>query len=288
MLKIVAWNTQGDKWNSLMNDRIAPLLQNGTDDVLGLTCESGWGPWVEKTNVSACDLYPLEGTFRWQTPAPQSLFVQGMRDQIEHNRNVHVGWIPWVPYPSAINDSARTNSRCSMGVTWLPTRSSQQSFGMNWHVFRDQIPYPAKRPYVRFTVKRGDNPCFVVIFAHLISGWPTEATRDVTAIFTIVRAMVPEGMPALLLGDLNIDLLTQIQLDRLTRALPAKWRLLRTSRATHRSEASGRESELDFGVLYDPHQHYAQARAMWGPQWKTATNGSDHAVVTYEITIVSE
>jgi hypothetical protein len=55
---------------------------------------------------------------------------------------------------------------------------------------------------------------------------------------------------------------------------------LRTQQATHQSG-----SELDFAVLYDPNNQYASARAVWGPQWKTPTNGSDHAVVTYEITV---
>jgi hypothetical protein len=56
------------------------------------------------------------------------------------------------------------------------------------------------------------------------------------------------------------------------------WRILRTGAATH-----DKGGELDYALLYDPYGAYRAATVTNVLAAKTGNNGSDHAVLRYQI-----
>lgn len=278
MLKVISWNTQGAKWDSVWNDRIVPLLDQ--HDILVLVCESGWPPWIQDHNVIQAVPYPYNSQQKWFQKPDASAFATAFGALQENNRNAHAYWVPWVQSFQEINASASTNSRCSMGVIWIPQRRVR-TLTLSISVTGAKPDYPAKRPYVRCAIQAAGQTLLTVVFAHLISGWPSEATRDVKFIADAMRDSVPQSTSIMLVGDLNINLLLNQQRGRFDTVLANNGlKLYNTGQPTQQSGG-----ELDACVFYDANNQYQNVAVNWGPQWKQPGNASDHAVISYDVNI---
>lgn len=279
-MRIISWNTQGDKWDSVYTDRVAPYrMANPASDLLLLTCEAGWAPWVKRQTVSRNRVYDIKAVSQtgWGKPGMHTPFTDGMNAIIQADRSATAGWVPWVKIPAAVDEQSRTNSRCSLGYAWVPGNrttnrlllDSVDTFQIDDRKFR--------RPFVRVFLKTaGSNvPTLSICFVHLYSGNANVATVDYQWIVDAMTEMSLTTIPTLFVGDMNIDLLT-VAPPPLPNA--NQWRILRTHQATHQSG-----SELDFAILFDPKGSFRHPAAVFGPGWKTMTNGSDHAVVSYDL-----
>lgn len=220
--------------------------------------ESGWAPWVSDGDVYLNDIYDFSTRFNWfdQASLNTSAFCQG----IHAARNRHAMWVPWVKNLNAM----KTNSRCSLGAATLLTSLQLQ----------DRISFESVsciRPVLRLTFGQGRITKIVILNVHLNSSYVANYGLD-----GLVRALstfIQEGTPALIVGDMNIDLLANPQ-----NPPNNKWRILNINAATQQSGG-----ELDWGLLYDPNNHYANATAQLIAQFKTPTNPSDHSVLCYNI-----
>ena len=271
-MKLIAWNTQGDKWDALWQYQIAPDLANGTE-TLALTVESGWAPWVHDGDVQIDKVYWWGSDDRLTVQPPYGdIFDQGV--DAARRGAVKPFWIPWAAHLEA----DRTNSRCSMGGAWL----GKPAHFLDIQPWQDQWSGKLlSRSAIQLTISTPTGgfgqrvPLLQVTLIHLVSGWPQGARRQLDDLRTLIRQVSPPNFPWLIVGDFNINL-TGVADAAL--GLPGGWRVLRTYQQTHEGG-----SELDYGVIYDPQDLLHNARVWRRPLWKTATNQSDHAVIYYDI-----
>lgn len=265
-MRLVVWNSQGAKWDQLwtyVNGAInghAGLGIVGTEaNVIGLVAESGWAPWVPGGSVSINSPYPFDSS-----TGNGGAFCTGVASR-RQNKAV---WIPWV----GNLDAMKTNTRCSLGGV-----SACNSRIVNLEVM-PMIDW-MKRPVVRVSIGKnqgnGTTIEFTILMVHLISGVPFKAQDEINALTTAARQMIPEGTAALIVGDMNINLLTTAV------ALPAGWRGVRSGVATQQSGG-----ELDYGLLYDPKNIYGGAAVRVLEQYKTGGNLSDHSAMMFNIPLV--
>jgi hypothetical protein len=130
------------------------------------------------------------------------------------------------------------------------------------------------RPVFCYSVVRPSRtPELSVFLVHLVSGWPDGAQAEMNALISVIGTLIPQNTAAVIVGDMNINLLT----TALT--LPANWYLLRTGVATQQSGG-----ELDYALLFDPTRIYQPtATVAILQQFKTGNNQSDHSVLQYTI-----
>lgn len=257
-MQLVVWNSQGKKWDAFWTNYINPLATAiRPQDVMGLLVESGWAPWVTPGTVKINTLYPLTREQQWYSivGARRSVFCQGVLAK----RKRYAMWVPWVANLNAF----KTNTRCSMGGVLV-------SATRNLRTYRS-IEFPHhKRPVIRMEIARVDDVQFTVFLVHLISGYPSRAQNELNELADTISASVPEGTPAIVLGDMNIDLL-KVNLE-----VPDKWRIISTGVPTQK-----RGGELDWALLYDPLGSLRAATATVVQQY--VLNGSDHSVLRYDI-----
>lgn len=266
-MDLTVWNSQGGaegndpfgRWNVMWTNWITPRITPQNDDVLGLTIEAGWAPWIKSDEVSLNQVYPLDiDSTRYNVvTAGTSAFCQG----VESSRRRWAYWVPWVGNLNAMN----TNSRCSMGGLILPKFSQLSG--------TDRFEFPGhKRPVIRVQLSRANTTNMSVFLVHLISGYWKKANDEMADLTSQMSTLIPESTPAVVVGDMNLDLQT------ITLTLPDKWRILKTGVATQQSGG-----ELDYALLYDPTGKFPGASAAVVQQYKSGTNGSDHSVMRYSV-----
>lgn len=253
-MKLIAWNSQGAKWDDFWTNWLWPAR---ADNVIGVLEEAGWAPWVPNQEVRINNVYWFDST---KVIRGNSTLCDGLYDARKP-----AFWIPWAKNL----DGIKTNSRCSMGgVSLLMNYNVNEVCTLKDEAFE-------LRPTVRVRIAKGDTPVFTILFVHLISGFPKGATIQLEPLIAHMSQMIPQGTPAIIVGDMNIDLLTQP-----IAPLPEKWRMRRTGVATQQSGG-----ELDWGLLYDPNNQLGATTATVLTQFKTGPNGSDHSVIGYDIPI---
>ena len=277
-MKVVTWNSRGDQWSVFWNHFISPNLDEmQTEDVIGALVEASWAPWmvpnqgydVDVSNSSVYEFMWREGDAQYKDGSTNS-FCTGIHGAAGRSAI----WVPW-----ATRWSDTTNSRCSMGAACCLVNRQRGSAWRYKNISGLKLQTELWRPAVRIdTTPNGKDVDFSVFFVHLVSGWRAGARDELFAIFSAIKGAVPQGNPALLVGDMNIDI-TGTTTAVVNTALPAGWRTLRTGGATQQSGG-----ELDYGFLYDPKGRYANMAAP-AVQCRYATypNDSDHSVLLYTI-----
>lgn len=264
-MKVVVWNSQGSKWNTAFTSFTAPAVAAmPRDDVVLMLVEAGWAPWVASGDVTLNALYPLESDLTWYdaAAAAASPFCVG----IQQSRRYRATWVPWVKNLDAL----KTNSRCSMGSAVFP--NALQVAPMEVGEFEG-----FSRPVIRMRFGKGNrslNVSFTILLVHMISGYQWLAEQQLVDVMTRMSQLIPQGSSALIVGDMNVNLLAAGKMNN----LPAKWSILRTGVATQQSGG-----ELDYGLLYDANSQLGTSAAAIVQQYKTGNNGSDHSVLMYTI-----
>ena len=260
-MELIVWNSQGGKWDTLWSNYILPRIIGSTDDdVSAYVVESGWAPWVSSGDVSINTRYSFDSraTYFDKSSLATSNFCHG----VNVKRGRRAIWVPWVKNL----DAMKTNTRCSMGIFSRSGPGLVHVFGVKkGRVFQ-------RRPLARNVISKGKITLLTVILVHLISGSPSKAQEDMLDIIKAMSKVIPEGSAALIIGDMNIDLLvTPVE-------VPKYWRILNTGVATQQSGG-----ELDYGILYDPQSQFTKATASVVEKFKTGNNGSDHSVMLYTL-----
>lgn len=256
-MKLVVWNSQGSKWDDFWNNFVSPeVVPPQNEDVMGLLVESGWAPWVTPGPVYKNAIYDLTTDISYFNAAvvatsPFSQAVLGVRRR-------QALWIPWMNKPKP----KKVNTRVSMGGIICPVKAQVG--------FIDRKEFKGfRRPVVQIPMERLGITIFLV---HLISGVPVKAQEEIDGLTSFMSTLVPSGTAAIVVGDMNIDLLTKVV------NAPDHWRILNVGVATQQSGG-----ELDYALLYDPNNQYGGATATVLAQYKTPTNGSDHSVLMYSL-----
>ena len=260
MLYVVAWNSQGGKWN-LVWKYVSAYIGKG-EGVIGVITEAGWAPWIQSGQFSCGSWYtlPPAGTERLDEKGLTTDFPKG----ILAKRNRRGLWIPWVKDPDDYDKA--TNSRCSLGAAICLEKLNCQgskSFDMDGCL----------RPTVRISVGPGDNTALNIFAVHLISGYYKKAGDELQGLVKAMTAMVPTNTAAFIVGDMNIALNTH-------KWTPAEhWELIRTNKATQKSN-----NELDWALLYNPTGNFKATvvqTVAYGKQ--VGESGSDHSMIVYGI-----
>lgn len=262
-MKIIAWNSQGAKWDIAWTSFMSSLVKRPPeDDVVLVLTEAGWAPWMKSGNVTGYMDHICSGSQANfdAAGAAASTFCTA----IETNRKYKATWVPWVSGKSLIS-----NSRCSLGAAFFPralVSMSTQSVDLDGFI----------RPTICLRYGQGINPSlrFTIYNVHMVSGSPAKAISQLNSVMKGIQALIPQSTPAIVVGDMNIDLLNTTRLD----VLPPCWSIVNTGVATQQSGA-----ELDYGLLYDPSSQLGSSTAKVVKQYKTGTNTSDHSVILYDI-----
>lgn len=266
-MKLIVWNSQGAKWDACWTNYIVPAKTSlMPDDVMALLVEAGWAPWVEPGDVTVNEEYWMMGSTTWYSEkgAGKSTFCQG----IESERRYKALWVPWM---KNIIDYKKTNTRCSMGGALLPILLQ---LGQTNRIKVDEFVRPVIRVTLGKSATSGLTPKFTILLVHMVSGHPGYAKKLLKFLIAKVSTMVPEGTPAIIVGDMNINLLGT------SFTLPENWRFLNTGVATQQ-----KGGELDYGILYDPNDTLSGATVSVLEKYKTGNNKSDHSVLCFDIPI---
>ena len=129
------------------------------------------------------------------------------------------------------------------------------------------------RPIIEFSFVKGKIVKFVILLVHFISS-QSKAPDELKALVKYSKQFLSEGTPAIIVGDMNIDLLKIKQMPK----LPANWRILRTNGPTQQSGG-----ELDWALLFDPNGRLPNSSVKVLDQFKTPPNQSDHSVMQYKL-----
>ena len=264
MLQIIAWNTFGAKWDELW---YFVGKVNPQNDILAITLEAGWAPWVKSQEVRTNATYPYTENKSYfdEISAMESNFCQ----YVEGKRGRTAWWIPWVK----TLDSIKPNSRCSMGVLFAPaTLASEVSVIEKGNSMIKDVN--AARPIVSTRLSKGNNTFLTVLSVHLPSGkWSSDAAREaLDAIAMNMGKIVPQGGAGLIVGDINVDLKKEeVEYGK-------KWKMLNVDRATQKGGG-----ELDYGLLYDPAGQFKNSTAEELQKFGTGGNTSDHSVMLYSL-----
>lgn len=259
-MKLVVWNSQGGKWDIAWSSYLSPLFTTSpAQDIVMLLVEAGWAPWVASGDVVINGCYGIDSSATWfsETGSGKSSFCQG----VENSRRYKALWVPWVKNLQAL----KTNSRCSMGGAVFPSKLLLQ--WMDRIEVEDFI-----RPIIRMELGRDGHTLFTILLVHMISGYQGLAQDQLTRLARSMQKLVPTSTAALVVGDMNVNLLTR------NFNLPKNWSLLRTGVATQQSGG-----ELDYGLLYDPAQQFGQSSVSVREKYKSGANPSDHSVLLYDI-----
>ncbi|MBB4591996.1 hypothetical protein [Xanthomonas cannabis] len=263
-MKIIAWNSQGAKWNQAWNHYVAPLLkQMPLDDIALFLVEAGWAPWVESGDVVAYMDHPHDSarTYYDSIAAAASDFCAA----ITRKRLYKATWVPWVSGKSEI-----TNTRCSLGSAFFPHKYVYMgTFCKEIEGFIRPIIYLRYGVGITPTVK------FTIYNTHMISRKEKKAAKQLTDMMKMIPKEIPEKTSAMIIGDMNVNL--QIPGHLLT-DLPLGWRIVKTGVPTQK-----KGGELDFGLLYDPLGHLEKSTAQVVEKFETGNNHSDHSVILYNI-----
>ena len=269
-MRIIVWNSQGAKWNTFYTDYVAG--QVGADDVVGLLIESGWATWVASGDVHLGAVYPFDSDKEWYDDSPGGSFIGAVKA-----KRANAGfWVPWVKNLAAM----KTNTRCSLGGIVLPKS------GLKWNMTtfsQEKLDIKVvSRPVVRLDFNDRRLSIFVV---HLISGLPKAAALQIGMLMKSMTKVIQEGWTALVVGDMNVDLLTY------TFDTPDNWYIVNTGVPTQKSGG-----ELDYGLLYDANGKRAGSAMVQAvanvhltghaaPATPPPVSESDHSALMYTINV---
>ena len=241
--------------------------QRRADTVIGLLVEAGWAPWIKSGDVPINTVFPLDETStRYQRPNDtDDPDAAAMVDEINGSRRLRAFWIPWAGSAGGF----RTNSRCSIGAVLAPAGSLVQN------VSRIRVPW-FQRPVLRIQLGPGRNVTLTILLVHMISGMTWNAQQEMAYLMSSMSSLIPEGTAGLIVGDMNVDLLST------SWAPPANssWTLLHNGKATC-GGGSGNPSELDYALLWDPHRVLKDASCKVLDMYGQGNNTSDHSVIAY-------
>lgn len=261
-MRLVVWNSQGSKWDTAWTDFTSQYVTAPpTDDVLLLLVEAGWAPWVKSGDVVINNGYPLTTGVEYfdEIAAGKSSLCQSV---LPTRRNSAL-WVPWV----GNLDAMKTNSRCSLGTAFYPDKLMFDSVCTT--KMENFI-----RPVIRIRLAAGSSVNLSVFVVHMVSGSSAKAEAQLVNVMNKMHTLVPEGSAAIIVGDMNVDLLSAGKMSN----LPSHWSIVRTGVATQQSGG-----ELDYGLLFDPNSTYASASASVLQKYKTGNNQSDHSVLSYSL-----
>jgi len=192
-MKLIVWNSQGDKWNLFWNQYVNPAIANNPNEiVLGLLLEAGWPPWQQAQEVRGCHQY---------------------NNQTLYGNSDNSFWIPWVK-----SYATKTNSRCSLGGIL-----KQYEYRVDYYVSN----VGENRPFVRLALGKYGATLVTVFFVHLTSG-ATRNTWDELRLLDQISQYIPEGTGAMIVGDINVDLKTTGPLKLKNEC----WRIVNTNQQT--------------------------------------------------------
>lgn len=277
-MKLIVWNSQGAKWDDFWNKCLDYYLKPSQDeDVVGLLVEAGWAPWQKSGNVKVNNLYTAGTIYEYfdEKAATQSILCQQILSK--DFRVTRLGyWIPWVETLGEINNSAATNSRCSIGAVTLRKVC-------NFKVSRTTTPFNGtialRRSILRIFVKHPKGRDIEVFLVHLLSGNYQKAwDLELKPLILNIPRQIQSGSAALIVGDMNIDLNKYDISGAVKRDYP-HWRVLNTGDSTQQ-----KGGELDFGLLYDPKSQHTAASAATHLKYgkDVSQSGSDHSVIEYD------
>lgn len=268
-MELVVWNSQGNKWDAFWARQIDSQLAAHASNVAGFLVEAGWAPWVTPGPVTLNGLYAVDSRATWydSQQANKSAACVG----IQASRRRGAVWIPWVATPEGF----KVNTRCSLGGLWA--LNSLSVLETRRFLFPSKKQLKVRRPIIRVQFGGIFGVKLTVMIVHLVSGYWIAAQNQMDYLVSITRTMVPQGTPALIVGDLNIDLLIH-DVD-----VPSKWSILRTHAATQQSGG-----ELDWGLLYDPNRELSEAAVVQIQGFGAASYKSDHSALQYTLPIESK
>lgn len=267
MLRLFAWNSFGNKWDTFWTNWIGPAV--GTGSIAGVLTEAGWPPWMSNGNVQINNRYLFDSGQQWfnQASLATSAFSMGM---VNAPRGKWATWVPWVRTLAEMNQDTKTNSRCSLGGTFIPDRSAVMKLQVI-DIDSFKTAYSI-RPAIKISLGYGDDVKFVVLVVHLISGKPKQAEEELEELMKKIHTVIPQTSSAIIVGDMNIDLLTQ------NVGVYKHFSIINTGVPTQQSGG-----ELDWGLLYDPYNHYKSTTVNVVQTFKTGANTSDHSILRYDI-----
>jgi hypothetical protein len=164
-----------------------------------------------------------------------------------------------------------------MGAVLLPA-------GLHGHVLGQGHRYDLTadiftRPVFRFDVAsrigKRTAPDFTILLVHLVSGYPRGAQAEIDVLTEGMSKLIPQGSAGIIVGDMNIDLLT-----RNIRVPDDRWFILNTGAATQQSGG-----ELDYALVYDPNRAFRGATVNVVQTYGPNAYQSDHSVLQYTIPI---
>jgi hypothetical protein len=258
---IIVWNSQGAKWDFAWDHYVKPSVAAGKDVML-LLVETGWAPWVLSGDVTCNCEYRLgkgENALLDKAGVAKSTFCAGT----EQRRGNWSLWVPWVDNFSAM----KTNSRCSIGAGIFMPKFSV-------HATSIKMNEDFKRPSLCLSIAVGVQVFFTIFLVHMVSGSPKKAEAQLVDVMKDMSERVPESTAALIVGDMNVDLLAAGAMSN----LPSHWSILQTGAATHQGG-----SELDYGLLYDPKSQFQATKIIYVEKFGTVNNQSDHSMLVYGI-----
>ena len=118
----------------------------------------------------------------------------------------------------------------------------------------------------------GDDVKLTILLVYLISGYWRNAQAEMDDLTTTMSTLIPQGTVGMVVGDMNIDLLTRAP------NVPAGWSILNVGVATQQSGG-----ELDWALLYNPARQNLNTGQAVLQQYKSGANQSDHSVMQFTV-----
>jgi endonuclease/exonuclease/phosphatase family metal-dependent hydrolase len=270
-MEMVVWNSQGGKWDTLYDTGLkGPVgsLQN----VFGLVVESGWAPWVVADGIQLDSIYYLKEdlTYYDKKKAEKSALAKAFLDYSEQGiRGQQAFWVPWMK----TKDPISVNTRCSIGGVYFPQPGKNYTVEVQVRTIKAMT-----RPAVQLTISRGKMTLITVYLVHFAAN-DYKAGKELEYLTSVISTIVPQGTPAVVLGDINVNILNTPTANV---SLARNWYLIRTDQATH--TGSHGLSELDYCLLYDPNRNNQGITVSQVAQFKSPTNPSDHSMLRYSFT----
>lgn len=288
-MKIVVWNSQGDKWKKFWADYVQPPLAAG-EAVLGLLVESGRPPWVVAKYGLRESGMPCQGGKWYNDRLAELKAATGSKKPY-----LSMNYWAWA------NNTDAGNIRCSFGFFYAaPHRTRIESMRMSLPSTLSKAAKKKKatkapspgikepvtdRPGIKHVFYDQDAISYVVIQVHLISGNVNRALRQLAEFMRYVEAY---KVPALIVGDMNINLQNPSDSNKINNLISdhnkgtGVWQIMRSNWSTHTGSMGN--SELDWGLAYAASFAVAQIGTVvpggpFGPGLVAST--SDHAVLAY-------
>ncbi|HEY0734329.1 MAG TPA: hypothetical protein VGD69_05445 [Herpetosiphonaceae bacterium] len=205
-LYIVAWNSQGDRWDYIFPNLKAQLgngiiptnfissAQELAYPTVAIITEAGIIPWISPDisyTVNQVYSRPERGTRNSTSATPPSTFL---RDASRQRGGSY--WVPWL----RTIDTNQQNARCSLRgfhskVQLGKITSAKQLAGSD----------PSSRPVVKIQITYPFQ--ITIVQVHLTSGGRTKTYNQLNELINTIKTMIPEGTAGIIVGDINANIL---------------------------------------------------------------------------------